>query len=980
MEQHLNSPSLEDHRWPDRQGDASMGLTQPLSPALTQSPNSPSQLSEPGSARIPQRTSSMQPESACSDVSRGEGRSESRSSRRSQRPTTPRDREPPLPQRGSTVDGAEGIGSAMMATPASSAPTSPDANRVGMSSPPSMSSIIASSHASAGTSSSTNSRPRSASAVSMSTFPTKGESSSPPPIPIPAFRRASSPQRNDKGEGDATGFGGASQPAESASARRPLGGNAEGLVDGRAQGADGLRGWSRSRLNESTLAEELERGRATSATPTRATMGSGFGETSMPEISIHPESPMDGRPVLQDSQDAQEVLRDEDEPRKRSTHDRSDSDGSFASTTSFGRNLTAGSFHGGRAIETEGGHDFDSRLSSRNRAFGLDEELKTPATPYFDIDPTLIPEDDAQDDGSARRNSNRSSASRGSEPGRGRTGSTGTIPSARLIDPSVRQSVVSPTERTRASSLKMSASPGVAGLSALTRNSEASRTSLKTKRPSSADSPSPKFEAPADADADQTDSQSRIQAKQDLGVRPSTSGSSSLSTRGLLDNGKLLVSPSTSSGTISQRRKNSQAGVLELNRPIPSGTQSTTAWSENFSTPALKTPLSGPLVQTAPAAVSAAPGIPQSAAPSRFGDNQNAVSSSSPTDAFADGEKVNTLRQSGVPASKETAVPSSFRASLSSSFGRQRALSQPGKRPSIPPSFLASNAGTDTAPPVPRMMRKASMPSTPGGGPPPGLRALASTNAAQAVSNGQPAQQQQQGQPSRPPSEAAHHPTPFRFPSPAPTTSSGYLVTEGGLSSPAPSAMSDYFSTEKPIAIPDIFPTGLPSSASGAPSFMSSSSSGAFPWLGLASSLPDPASVAPVPSYPSLRPFHLMRQLHMSITKGGYVTRRLYVPRNLWIQQGARLMAIESKVRMLELVASGIEGVEKSGESLLLPHNATSRDGEVMANAAKFVKQLEEFDILLVEVQNTLAKKLGFLESVTGKKANVSAARRLGIM
>lgn len=124
-----------------------------------------------------------------------------------------------------------------------------------------------------------------------------------------------------------------------------------------------------------------------------------------------------------------------------------------------------------------------------------------------------------------------------------------------------------------------------------------------------------------------------------------------------------------------------------------------------------------------------------------------------------------------------------------------------------------------------------------------------------------------------------------------------------------------------------------------------------------------------------MRPFHLMRQLHLSIVRGAYVTKRMYIPKEMWIQQSAKLMSLEAKIRMLEVVATGIDGLEKGGEPLLVPPGG--QPGLAVVNAARFAKQLEDFAALLVEVQNSLAKKLSFLETVAGKKANVSVTRAL---
>jgi hypothetical protein len=170
----------------------------------------------------------------------------------------------------------------------------------------------------------------------------------------------------------------------------------------------------------------------------------------------------------------------------------------------------------------------------------------------------------------------------------------------------------------------------------------------------------------------------------------------------------------------------------------------------------------------------------------------------------------------------------------------------------------------------------------------------------------------------------------------------------------------------------DLFTTPLPSMQAGAvPSFFSNEHPAALPWMGITNASPDSHSVSLPPTQKNLRPFHTMKLLYASIEHGSYLTKRLYLPRDLWQQQGSRLLAIESKVRMLETVSNGIDSIDHAGHFLL--HTTYSdQPGLNAINASKFLKVLEEFETLLIDVQNTLAKKLGFLETVAGKKAGGS--------
>ena len=286
--------------------------------------------------------------------------------------------------------------------------------------------------------------------------------------------------------------------------------------------------------------------------------------------------------------------------------------------------------------------------------------------------------------------------------------------------------------------------------------------------------------------------------------------------------------------------------------------------------------------------------------------------------------------------------------------GRKRAISQPNnRRPSIPASFMPAallhSGPSQGLPPVPKIKRKSSMPLSPF------------------------IFQQQQGT-----LKAVNSSAPgFRFPSPAPSASSGYHAL-GTPSIPfgqypwCNPEVGEKGSEAVSMTMSDLFPSSLPSLQMGAvPSYTSNSYSVHLPWIGVTSALPDSAPFSLPPAQKSLRPFYVMRLLQASIERGSYITKRLYLSRDLWLQSGSRLLAIETKVRMLDSISNGIDGIEQAG--LFLLHSShTDHPGLNAINAAKFLKLLEEFETLLIEVQNTLAKKLGFLETVDGKKSGSS--------
>lgn len=149
--------------------------------------------------------------------------------------------------------------------------------------------------------------------------------------------------------------------------------------------------------------------------------------------------------------------------------------------------------------------------------------------------------------------------------------------------------------------------------------------------------------------------------------------------------------------------------------------------------------------------------------------------------------------------------------------------------------------------------------------------------------------------------------------------------------------------------ITDIFPSGLPSLAAGAPSYASTN----FVQTPLSPSLP-------VPPHQLLKPFYVMEQLRLSIVSGAQVTERLYLSRNVWRQAGVKLVSVDTKVRAIEALLGGLETVERGGEALLM--SLGSGGGLETSNASRFVKCLDEWEALQLEVQAMLGKKLAFID------------------
>ncbi|SCV72448.1 BQ2448_3985 [Microbotryum intermedium] len=121
-------------------------------------------------------------------------------------------------------------------------------------------------------------------------------------------------------------------------------------------------------------------------------------------------------------------------------------------------------------------------------------------------------------------------------------------------------------------------------------------------------------------------------------------------------------------------------------------------------------------------------------------------------------------------------------------------------------------------------------------------------------------------------------------------------------------------------------------------------------------------------SSPLRRPFYLMRQILQTIeTDGAYITPTLYIPHQVWSQAGVKLVAVETKVRMLDLLLTGLEAVDKLGKSCW-----RTQGGRATREAATlFTQELESFESLTEGIQSTLSKKLGYAS--TGKKVGTNS-------
>ena len=135
-----------------------------------------------------------------------------------------------------------------------------------------------------------------------------------------------------------------------------------------------------------------------------------------------------------------------------------------------------------------------------------------------------------------------------------------------------------------------------------------------------------------------------------------------------------------------------------------------------------------------------------------------------------------------------------------------------------------------------------------------------------------------------------------------------------------------------------------------------------------------PHPLEPCPESTLLRPFWLMRCLYQTLAhpSGGYLTTKLFIPRDVWRVRNVKLKALDDKVAQCDLLTAALLKLSK----------VDTFDADAV------LEELQSFEVVLDQVRNTLQKKLGgdvgFSSSAslfkpvsedvdTGKSANTAA-------
>ncbi|OTB10335.1 hypothetical protein K445DRAFT_39493, partial [Daldinia sp. EC12] len=106
-----------------------------------------------------------------------------------------------------------------------------------------------------------------------------------------------------------------------------------------------------------------------------------------------------------------------------------------------------------------------------------------------------------------------------------------------------------------------------------------------------------------------------------------------------------------------------------------------------------------------------------------------------------------------------------------------------------------------------------------------------------------------------------------------------------------------------------------------------------------------PIPLEPCPSDTMLRPFWLMRALYQTLAhpRGGYISTRLFIPRDAWKVKGVKLRALEDKIAQCDFLTA----------ALLKLARVDSNDADAV------LEEMQSFENILETVQATLTRKLG---------------------
>ncbi|KAF2088669.1 hypothetical protein K490DRAFT_39646 [Saccharata proteae CBS 121410] len=113
-----------------------------------------------------------------------------------------------------------------------------------------------------------------------------------------------------------------------------------------------------------------------------------------------------------------------------------------------------------------------------------------------------------------------------------------------------------------------------------------------------------------------------------------------------------------------------------------------------------------------------------------------------------------------------------------------------------------------------------------------------------------------------------------------------------------------------------------------------------------------PIPLEPCPDAYLLRPFWLMRCFYQTLahSRGGYLTSKLFIPRDIWGVKGVKIKAVEEKVANCDLLTA----------ALLKLSSVDTYDADAV------LEEMQALEAVLDQVQTNLVKKLGSDVGVNG--------------
>ncbi|KAK4221534.1 hypothetical protein QBC38DRAFT_513508 [Podospora fimiseda] len=124
-----------------------------------------------------------------------------------------------------------------------------------------------------------------------------------------------------------------------------------------------------------------------------------------------------------------------------------------------------------------------------------------------------------------------------------------------------------------------------------------------------------------------------------------------------------------------------------------------------------------------------------------------------------------------------------------------------------------------------------------------------------------------------------------------------------------------------------------------------------------------PVSLEPCPNDTMLRPFWLMRCLYQSLChpRGGYISNKLFVPRDVWKVKGVKLKNIEDKISNCDLLTAALQKLARVDT----------------CDADAVLEEMQSLENVLEQVQAALSRKLGSEVGVQGANTMFKDANAL---